>query len=160
MIDNARTDGAGTLVLTPALPPLPTPLLRRPETYGVAAAAGILLLLAYAAFVRIRGYLNRPPSPETLALAALERDGSPLGVSRALRDYVAARFPALETSLGATEFEARAAALPEAGWLDIVRECDAANFGGVPVRDNLAGRARALVETHGRRVAAAKGGRA
>jgi len=133
------------LTLTSPLPGFPPPVWSTiPFLLGVTAAL-FFLGAAIVSAVAIRHYLRRPPAAASLALAALERDASPAGITRALRDYLARRVPALRPGLTTVELERLAPATLAPEWYVLLRECDDAKFAGTAPAPGLADRARSLV---------------
>lgn len=131
--------------------PLSAPLPPR-EARGFAEvlpyAVGALALVALVgAGVYVYRILRRraAPTPASAALSAIAADPSPAGVTRALRDYLAARVPALHTGLTSGEIASHAVATPTPDWPDMLRDCDAAHYAGASV-DDLAVRATRLID--------------
>ena len=132
-----------TLELSPPLPPRTAHGLGEALPFAVGALA---LLVTVAAGVWVYRILRRraAPNPASLALAAITADPTPAGVTRALRDYLAARLPALHTGLTSGEIASHAVATPTPDWPDMLRDCDAAHYAGAPA-DDLVARAKRLI---------------
>ncbi len=142
------------LALSPPLPPRETHGIGEAAPYAFAALA---LLAAAAAGVFIYRIRSRraAPRPDTAALAALAADTSPASVTRTLRDYLAARVPALHTGLTSDEIAGHAVVPPTPDWPEVLRDCDAAHYAGRPA-DDLAERAIRLVRETEKRLAEAR----